>query len=63
MKLILSVMTSLCWIKWRQLPDMTITVDWNVKQRLKQNINSQKRDAFISVGHFVSAEHCDATSH
>ena len=24
-------------IKWRQRPDMTIAVDWNVKHQFKQN--------------------------
>ena len=40
MKRILSVVASLMLgkslIKWKQCPDMTIAVDWDVKHQLKQ---------------------------
>ena len=47
MKHILSVITT---IKWRQCPDMTFAVEWDVKHQFKQtNKSSQVDKAYIHV--------------
>ena len=52
MKHILSVTTSLMLDKspkrWRQCPDMTIAVDWDVKHQFKQ---ANKQHMYFSAGY------------
>ena len=52
MKHILNVMTSCCWVKvqlkWRQRPDMTIAVDYDVKHQFKQT-NKLKPNIWVGI--------------